>query len=75
MTRQTGEAANLVRNLNTLNDIWERLGEKYGDTMEIVDTVIQEIKELVIPKGGIHQDKTRERSTRSYSYKAKRRDS
>ena len=45
-----GDALDLVRNLNSLEDIWERLTEKYGDTIEIVDSVIRDLRNITIPK-------------------------
>ena len=44
-----GDARNLVKNLQTLDDIWERLKDKYGDTNDIIDSVIREIEEVRIP--------------------------
>ena len=45
-----GEARDLVRNLDSLSAIWERLNEKYGDTSDIVDSVINDLQECTIQR-------------------------
>ena len=45
-----GAAYELVKNINDLNKIWERLTERYGDNNEIVDTIIKEIKDTCVIK-------------------------
>ena len=44
-----GEALNLVKNLNDLDDIWDRL-EKYGGTAEIVESVIKDLSDINVQK-------------------------
>ena len=43
-----GEAYQLVKNINDLATMWERLSEKYGDNMQILDSVIKDIQEVTI---------------------------
>ena len=50
-----GEALDLVRNLATLEAIWERLTEKYGDSIEIVESIIKDIEGVTI--SGSNQDR------------------
>ena len=50
-----GKSHDLVRNLDNLSDIWERLTEKYGDTTEIVDSVIKDIQNVTIQRGSEDQ--------------------
>ena len=45
-----GSAYELVRNLDNIDDIWKRLSERYGDCLDIVDSVIKDIQDVVIPK-------------------------
>ena len=33
----TNEARDLVKNIDNLKDIWERLAARYGDNIQIVD--------------------------------------
>ena len=44
------EALELVKNLSDLDAIWDRLTDKYGNTVDIVDSVIQDIQKCTIPK-------------------------
>ena len=44
----SGTAYDLVKNLDTEEEIWQRLEEKYGDAIEVVDSVIQELQQLSI---------------------------
>ena len=39
-----GEARELVKNINDLDTIWERLSDKYGDDMQILDSVIKDVQ-------------------------------
>ena len=41
-----GEALDITKNLNDVNAIWERLHDRYGDEVEIMNTVIKEIEDL-----------------------------
>ena len=50
-----GEARELVRNLDNLSDIWDRLTEKYGDTSDIVDSVINDLQNVTIQRGNQDQ--------------------
>ena len=50
-----GEALNLVRNLDSLSDIWERLTDKYGGSLQIVDSVIKDVKSIEIPRANQDQ--------------------
>ena len=43
-------AYELVRNLDDLDEIWKRLSERYGDCLDIVDLVIKDLQDVVIPK-------------------------
>ena len=45
----SGDAYKLVRNIDNLPAIWERLKERYGDTNTIVDAVLQELQDLHVP--------------------------
>ena len=45
-----GSAYELVRKLDDLDEIWKRLSERYGDCLDIVDLVIKDIQDVVIPK-------------------------
>ena len=38
-----GEAKKLVRNMNDYTSIWERLNDRFGDNIQIVDTIIKDI--------------------------------
>ena len=38
------------KNIEDLDDIWERLTDKYGNTVDIVDSVIQEVQNATIPR-------------------------
>ena len=51
----SGEALELVRNLDSLEDIWERLTEKYGGTLQIVDSVIKDVRCIKIPRNNQEQ--------------------
>lgn len=44
------EALELVKNLTDLDSIWKRLTDKYGNAVDIVDAVIQDIQSFNIPK-------------------------
>ena len=43
-----GEAYELVKNINSLETMWERLSERYGDNMQILDSVIKDIQEVSV---------------------------
>ena len=43
-----GEAQELVKNVNDLETVWERLSDKYGDNMQILDSVIKDIQNATI---------------------------
>ena len=45
-----GEAKKLVENIVDIKDIWERLDEKYGKDIDIVNLVVKDIQNLTIPK-------------------------
>ena len=45
-----GEPHDLVKNINNLNDAWKRLSDRYGDHIEIVDSVNQDLSNATIPK-------------------------
>lgn len=51
----TGPAYELVKNVETEKEVWMRLEEKYGDTIEIVDAVIHDVQGVSIKK--FDQDK------------------
>ena len=44
----SGPAKELVKNLSTESAVWDRLEEKYGDSTEIVDAVIQELESVTV---------------------------
>ena len=44
------EAYELVKNINDLSSIWDRLTDKYGDNIQIVDSVIKDIQKATISK-------------------------
>lgn len=46
-----GEAHELVRNLADEEEIWRRLEDKYGDTIEVVDSVINDLQNVKINRG------------------------
>ena len=43
-----GEAKNLVENIDNIDTIWERLHEKYGDNIEIVNAIIKDKERVSI---------------------------
>ena len=45
-----GSAYKLVRNLEKIDEIWSRLSERYGDSLDIVDSVIKDLQDVIIPK-------------------------
>ena len=45
-----GNAYELVKNLEREDEIWRRLEEKYGDTIDIVDSVITDLQNINIGK-------------------------
>ena len=51
-----GEALNIVRNLATMEEIWARLTEKYGDTTNIVESILKELEAITIT--GSNQDQS-----------------
>jgi hypothetical protein len=51
----SGDALDLVRNLDSLDDIWDRLTEKYGGTLQIVDSVIKDVRNIKIPRNSQEQ--------------------
>ena len=51
----SGDALDLVRNLDSLDDIWDRLTEKYGGTLQIVDSVIKDVRNIKIPRNNQEQ--------------------
>ena len=44
----TGEAHELVKNINDLSKIWERLSDRYGDGLQILDSVTRDIQNATI---------------------------
>ena len=46
----SGPAYELVKNLDDLDEIWDRLEERYGDTIEVVDSVISDLQKVIINK-------------------------
>ena len=46
-----GQAKALVQNIDKVEDIWEKLKDRYGDTMHLVEVVIRELNELPVMKG------------------------
>ena len=46
-----GHAKALVQNIDKVEDIWEKLKDRYGDTMHLVEIVIKELNELPVMKG------------------------
>ena len=44
------EAYELVKNLDDLDDIWNRLSDKYGDSIQAVDSVIKDLQNSTISK-------------------------
>ena len=44
-----GEALGLVKNLESLDEIWKRFEEKYGNTNDIVDSVLNDLRNVRIP--------------------------
>ena len=45
-----GESKKLVENIVDIEDIWDRLDTKYGDTIEIVNLVIQDVQKFQLPR-------------------------
>ena len=45
----------IVENINDVDKIWQRLHDKYGDNIEIVNTVIEEIEQLNFMKNNHDQ--------------------
>ena len=50
-----GDAKRIVENINDVDKIWPRLHDKYGDNIEIVNTVIEEIEQLNFMKNNHDQ--------------------
>ena len=50
-----GEAKKLAENINDVDKIWERLHDKYGDNLEIVNSILKEIEQFSFPKGNHEQ--------------------
>ena len=50
-----GIPKSLVENIDDLSDIWERLENKYGDVIDLVDVVIADINEMQPLKGNDDQ--------------------
>ena len=46
----TGSAYEVAKNLDSSEEIWARLNERYGDSIEVVDSVIKELKGTTINK-------------------------
>ena len=44
-----GESLNLVKNLQSLEEIWERLSERYGNVIDVVDSVLSDLANVVVP--------------------------
>ena len=44
----TGDAKTLVENIEKIDDIWERLNDKYGHEIDIVNMVLADVKQLTI---------------------------
>ena len=44
------EALELVKNLDDIDNIWKRLTERYGNDVDIVDAVIQDLQQATISK-------------------------
>ena len=42
----SGEPKSLVANLETMDSIWKRLDDKYGDKLDIVEVIIKELEAL-----------------------------
>ena len=40
----------VVRNLETLDEIWKRLSERYGNVIDVVDSVLSELDDVTIPQ-------------------------
>ena len=75
----TGEAKNLVKNLQSLDDIWDRLTEKYGDTVMIMDSVLDDLRGVTIAKfcqdeGVIKLIETLEKGVQDLTLIGKRKD-
>ena len=41
-----GDALDITKNLNNVDKIWERLHEKYGAELEIVNSVVKDVEEI-----------------------------
>ena len=50
-----GDAKKIVENLNDIDKIWERLHDRYGDNIEIVNIVLKEIEQLTFAKTNLDQ--------------------
>ena len=46
-----GQAKALVSNIDDVEKIWEKLTDRYGDKMHLVEVVIKELNELPVMKG------------------------
>ena len=46
-----GQAKALVQNIDSVEDIWEKLTDRYGDTMQLVEIVIKELNDVAAMKG------------------------
>ena len=69
-----GEALNLVRNLQTHEEIWKRLSNRYGNAIDVVDAVLSDLDAVQVPiRFNKHQglikliDTSRKRCPRPYS--------
>ena len=45
-----GEAHEIVKNLNDIDSAWERLSDRYGNEINIVDSINHDLSKLTIPK-------------------------
>ena len=45
----SGDALHLVKNLQTLDEIWERLSERYGSVIDVVDSVLSDLDSVQVP--------------------------
>ena len=51
----TNEAHELVKNIDNLDDIWDRLAARYGDNIQIVDAVNKDIQNCTINGQNVHK--------------------
>ena len=42
----TGQAKTFVENIDDVDIIWDRLNEKYGDKIDLIDKVIKDLEKI-----------------------------